>query len=338
MTAPVAGIVADVRQGVGRYFSMISVLPSALLVIYLWLLIGSGAWHGSPNWTSAARGISSLGIRGAALVAILGITLGLVLHPLQFTMVQLLEGYWGTGQIAQEVRARSIRRHRRRLQALNELVDEAGELAESSPEHSLSRDRLRSLAHEAQRARQAYPAYLEEVMPTRLGNMLRRYEVGVGRPYGANLPEITPMLAVVAPPAHMAYVNDQRATMDLTVRICLVSLIACVATVVFLWDDGTWLLLALVPYGVVYLSYRGAVITASHYGSALVTLMALNRFTLYERLRLKAPEDSAEEAELHIGIGLMVSDFERPDPPLRYKHPEDQCQSTMPPGEGATES
>ncbi len=322
MTSPVANILADSRQGIGRYFSIISVVPSILLVLYLWLLVGSGAWQGNPSWTAAVKGVSDLGIRSAGVVAILSMTLSLVLHPLQFTMVQLLEGYWGTGRLAQELRSRSIRRHRRRFEALNELASAALELADRGPESGLDRDHLLSMAHEARRTMQVYPADLDEIMPTRLGNMLRRYEAGIGRPYGANLPEITPALAVVAPPSHMAYVNDQRATMDLTVRICLISLIACAATVLFLWNDGVWLLLALVPYGAAYLSYRGSVITASHYGSALITLMALNRFTLYERLRLKAPQDSAEEAKLHVTIGLMISDFEPPDPPVRYHHPE----------------
>ena len=40
------------------------------------------------------------------------------------------------------------------------------------------------------------------------------------------------------------------------------SIVATFMAIAFLWHHGPWLLIALVPYGIAYLSYRGAVVVA----------------------------------------------------------------------------
>src|SRR5674536_368784 len=85
-------------------------------------------------------------------------------------------------------------------------------------------------------------------MPTRLGNALRRHEDAVGRPYDLNAVGVMPHIALCAPPEHLAYLNDQRTLLDLSVRLCVVSLLAAAAGFVLLARDGLWLLLCLAPY------------------------------------------------------------------------------------------
>jgi hypothetical protein len=95
--------------------------------------------------------------------------------------------------------------------------------------------------------------------------------------------------------------------MDLSVRVSLMSALACAVSALFLWDNGAWLLLALVPYAATYLSYRGAVITAAHYGTAICALIALNRSQLYERLRVPQPATLASEVALNKSLeGLFT--------------------------------
>ena len=53
------------------------------------------------------------------------------------------------------------------------------------------------------------------MMPTRLGNMLRRYEILAGAPYELDAPTVLPSLALVAPPGHLDYLNDQRSALHL---------------------------------------------------------------------------------------------------------------------------
>ena len=57
-------------------------------------------------------------------------------------------------------------------------------------------------------------------------------------------------------------------------------------------------MLGLAPYAVAYLAYRGSVTIAQEYGTALAVLVELNRFTLYERLRLDVPKSLKAERKL----------------------------------------
>ena len=67
------------------------------------------------------------------------------------------------------------------------------------------------------------------------------------------------------------------------------SAMATGTAIVLLCRDGAWALIALIPYALAYFSYRGSVIAAGHYGSALETLINLNRFALYEQLHVQLP-------------------------------------------------
>lgn len=83
---------------------------------------------------------------------------------------------------------------------------------------------------------------INEVMPTRLGMVMRFYESLAGEPYGLNSIQVMPYMARVAKADDMAYVNDQRSQLDLAVRMSVTALFACVLTIVMLWRDGLWLL------------------------------------------------------------------------------------------------
>lgn len=158
-------------------------------------------------------------------------------------------------------------------------------------------------------------------MPTRFGNVLRRYEDNVGRQYGLDILRIAPHLNLVAVKEHREYVDDCRKGLDLGVRLCVLFVIATALSVGLLAGDGAWLLLSLAPYCVSYLAYRGAVSSADAYGTALSTLVDLNRFALYEQLHVPLPSDTMAEKNRNVQLlKLLVN-----DPPyfLRYALPTD---------------
>ena len=112
-----SGSIADVgtgaAQAIGRYFSVISVIPSSFYVAFVYLLIASASCHASPNWSKAFASLGHLGATGIALLAFFSIGIGLIIHPIQFAIVQFFEGYWGSGPVAQAIRTQRIRRYRR---------------------------------------------------------------------------------------------------------------------------------------------------------------------------------------------------------------------------------
>jgi hypothetical protein len=332
--ADVTSVVSGTGKAIGRYFSVVSVLPSILLVVYVFLLVSSGSWRHSPNWHDAFVALRNLGLVGAALLAVAGITIALVLHPLQFSMVQLLEGYWGTGRLAQQIRVSRIHRYRKRKlllsnneskadSCLKELGDKNSPLAKLPEDEKLDlRVRLLSKRDEAARSGSGYPEDPNHIMPTRLGNILRRYEVLAGAPYKLDAPTILPSLALVTPPAHLEYLNDQRSALDLAVRTCMTAAIACLVTILFFWHSGLWLLVALIPYGVTYAAYRGSVIAAENYGITMSAVIALNRFALYEYLHAPRPMTTNHERQMNATLMALLRDYDEEASHV-YRYPKE---------------
>ena len=124
---------------------------------------------------------------------------------------------------------------------------------------------------------------------------------------------------LVAVKEHKDYVDDCRKGLDLTVRLCVLFALATALSVGLLAGNGAWLLLALAPYCISYLAYRGAVSSAQAYGTALSTLVDLNRFALYEQLHVPFPMDTLVEQNHNAQLMKLLSD----DPPyfLRYAPP-----------------
>src|SRR5262249_52226225 len=93
--------ISGVGSAVGRYFSIVSFIPSLLLTGFVSALIESGAWNdnGSLDWAKAGSAFTNLG--DLAFLILISIAIGVAVHPVQFALVQFFEGYWGTTRWAQ---------------------------------------------------------------------------------------------------------------------------------------------------------------------------------------------------------------------------------------------
>lgn len=301
MAEPISPSVGGVSSVVGRYFAIVSFIPSLLLVTWALLLAGTGAWSGPPDWARSLRSLTDVTVSGIVVFLLVAIVVAALLHPLQFALVQMLEGYWGTSKFA--VRLRTLRTKAyvaKRLRLVR--LETAGLPEDDEPDLDMS------LVAGAEAARKLtyLPESPWEMLPTRLGNVLRRHELDAGREY--NLPVLTfaGQLAHVAPTSQVQYVNDQRTALDFAVKCCLVGLLGATAAVIFMWQHGMWLTIALVPYLIAYGSYRGAVVVAHEYGKALEDLVTLNRFALYERLRLQPPTSTELERQANVRLRHLV--------------------------------
>jgi hypothetical protein len=324
-----AELATGARSTIGRYFNLVSAVPSAMLVAFVFLLVSSGAWSGQPNASRAFHAVSGINLGTVAALSAAAFTVGLAIHPLQFALVQFYEGYWGDSEIAQRAwLARAVQHHERALHGRTVLAD-LRDLDADQPlpdwhyrEH-LWRFALRMSAGRINESYASFSLPDAVAMPTRLGNVLRRYELSAGAAYGLDAARVVPFLALVAPEEDVKYLDDQRWSLDLAVRLSATSLLATLVAVVFLWNDGLWLLLALVPYGLAYLFYCGAVVVAHEYGAAMAALIALNRFALYDRLKIASPANSADERTtnteqvgrlFHLGSDVQDATLDYPAP------------------------
>jgi hypothetical protein len=346
----------NIGSRVGRYFGLVSMLPALFLVLWSAALAASGAWSGPPHPEWIGPRVGSWSLTGVAWLLLASLAAGLFLHPLQFAMTQVLEGYWGHSRWAQILLRLRIRHHRKRLEAtqdkltaidrcLAERIAEAvrrreaarpgsiaGEPAEVQQRiilHSEDGHDLGGLLAAGEMAEHAVDRYpeLDRIMPTRLGNALRREEDRAGQQYGINAMTTAPHFTLVSTDKHVQYLRDTRQQMDTSVRLCVVSLLGTLEAVACLVTDGWWLLSALAPYALAYLAYRAAVAAADEYTTAMKTVIDLNRFTLYETLNVKRPSDTEEERNTNAKLMALL---EGQDVKLHYRKPHPTPVPTPP--------
>jgi hypothetical protein len=357
---------------IGRYFSVVSILPALFLVLWTAALIVSGAWEARPNFSTMTESLGKWSLAGAGWIVVGTVVAALFLHPLQLGMTRVLEGYWGRSRLARIALRRRISHHRRRQAKLrraqqrwlaqrNEILDDlilaqyeekrarGNKTVDPDTWDENTRDDRRVAMLETWRASDlsGLQAALDSVpralarypdtarmMPTRLGNALRAGEDSIGSQYGLSTMTTASHIAFIAPDSQLNYLRDSRQQLDTSVRLCVVALIATAESAVSMFADGWWLCTALIPYFLSYVAYRASVAAADEYMAVVRAMLDLNRFKLYESLHVKLPRNSAEERRTNAKLmDLLGGNMEVR---LTYKHPASEAPNTdtpaTPPG------
>ena len=300
------GLVVPTAEQFGRRFNVVNTVPTLVLGAYVGMVLASGAPSQTPSVGRAAHAVAALGLADIALAGIAIVALGLLVHPLQFALVQALEGYWtfagGLGDIAA---ARGRQRQLSERRRLNKLR------LETAPTTWRERRNPAIIPLRQERANHRltdFPHRKERTMATTLGNVLRRAEDFAGDRYGLDAIQWIPRLHPLAAPEMVAAITDARNQMDVALRFVLVWLVATVFGLVALAPHGgPWLLLTLATYFLAWLSYRGGVHAARGYGETLVWAIDLYRFQLVEQLRLPLPISLPRERVLNRQISTWLS-------------------------------
>ena len=327
MSTNLTEIALSGARQIGRSFAIVSALPGAVFVAYVFALLSAISGPGQrPHSSALASAVNDLSLLDVGLLSLAALAVGIVLQPLQFSSVQLLEGYWGGNTLGEAVMVMRISQYRKVWSELTRRRNDAAvRLKTAGVEQRGPMSSTEDLAalvalQESDRLRRAYPDAPNRIMPTRLGNVLRRHEDLAGSQYGLSAPLVAPHLGLISKKEHLDYLDDRRNELDAAVRLFLVWALCSAATVAVLWPAGLWLLVALVPYGLAWLSYRGAVASAQHYGQALATLLDLNRFQLYEQLGLERPAGTKEERDLNATLMDLLR-HRRAELPYRQETP-----------------
>lgn len=317
-------------KSVGRYFGLVSTLPSVVLTAWIYLLLAAGAWKGGPS-LSTLRAYDPLDHPGGVAAAVVfALALSVVSHSAQFALVQTLEGYWGSSRLARAVHDRLVLRQLHKLALADRLRAEAEGIEADLPDaedvdeyvsaealkngSATSRDAVRwqGLNDVAMIIESRFPDKALSTMPTRLGNVLRRHELIAGRAVGLPVLGWATHIGMVAAPQHNAYVSDQRIAMDLAVRTSAMGAVGVIVTFALLWDEKAWALLSLIPYAVMLLAYKGSLAAADSYGLALRGWVDLTRFRLYDALGLPRVLDAEAERAQNVSLDdlrLGTDDF-----------------------------
>lgn len=267
----------------GRRFSLVGYLPTYGALLFLLVLVWSGAPGGPIHLPTAWRTAASLKV-GELVMLVLAVTvISVLLQPLQLGLVRLLEGDWPDWLSAVPVRYQRWRRGR---------LWRAAELPCSGP-WSAERVNRAGVAGTVLRRRFPLPDHL--VRPTALGNVLCAMEDTAGRGYGLDAVVAWPRLYPVLGSAMKSIVDDRRDALDLAARLTVTGAVTAVAATALLVRSGWWLLLALVPIAVAVLGYAGAVRAALGYAESVHAAFDLHRFDLLRALGLAMPAGTNQE-------------------------------------------
>ena len=245
----------------------------------------------SPSRPPSAQSVAETGRTAACGVSRLAVAVGA--SPPQGSGAR-------SGSVAPEAYRLSaaiwrIMSHRRRAGALQDLASKADLEWVSKAHHSRPKDvrraysgaRFRILRRElalerlgspnmdflipvyvaAQASEKALTRYPQEhgrIMPTRLGNILRRHEDVIGDGIGIDAVSLAPFLSRVADQKDVARVSDEGEQMDLALRLCSVLLLVATIYLVVLAPRGLAAVIAVVPFLLAYVAYRGACVAAEN--------------------------------------------------------------------------
>jgi hypothetical protein len=304
----------------GGRFSLVSVLPVAVLGGYIALLVECGAYSGHPEGLDRVAQLAQKN-PGWTAAAVFGIFLAaLLLRPFQMLLVQALEGYWTErapfGPLAQV----AVERHQRRFELAQSRsrawVDApAANTLEQHAAQARAQRRADVTANRAGALLDLYPLPVEsevhfvndQLMPTMLGNILRDGENAAGHRYGLDLNTVEHRLRQAMSPRLQGTLDRQLDLLDALCALCVMftAAFAVSAQLIALWD--AWSLAPCAAVLAAFASYRGALRIADEHRSILATAVDLHRFDMIRQLHYKLPGSAREERRLNEALSDFIS-------------------------------
>ena len=298
----------NAATSVSSRFNLVGLAPSALLATAVGALVASGAFSGAPSLHLLLLRAGKVNIFIASAIFLAVFCAALVLQPFQLLLVRILEGYWESIPVLRHLRWVGIEINRRRQWEIN------------------------VLANDEELALRLYPPTTDDLLPTRLGNVLRSAERQAGQNHGFSDPvEMLPRIYPYISSPLAENIRDARNDLDTACRMCAVLwTIALVAGCTLTADGaaaasvGAWLAVpaATALFGV--FSYRAAIRCAEEYGRLLYYVFDLHRRDLIRALGYTPPEDPDDERHLIEALTIWLVERQSAAPTsYREKPPRD---------------
>ncbi|MCA2216311.1 hypothetical protein [Jidongwangia harbinensis] len=256
-------------------FIFVNVLPNTLFVALVGGLVAAGAPDQAPSWSTLVHSITELSWTGGILVALGIVVASVVLHPLSYPLIQVLEGYWDrfpTAGQAHRLGAARYKRWRMELAGFPNVERVLHDLADLPADNAL-------------------------VLPTTLGNVLRAGELRAGSRYGYETATAWRRLFKIATPDAQGEVRDTRNQLDSAARLCITGLLCVPVTTWLLWSHQNWLLVPLGCYLFAWAAYRAAIAAARRFCDALAVAFDMHHLELWDALSLPRPKTLLAERD-----------------------------------------
>ena len=294
------GSLTGITKDLGLRFNLVSLLPAGTLALFVFGLLASGAPGHAPDIHRLSSRVAAFNAwqASAAFLALIAFTL--ILQPLQLSLVRLLEGYWGESHVGRLLAAPGVALARRRRRALERVTKVPGGSG-SRP----SSEQAEAMVAATRRLERSFPGE-DELMPTRLGNVLRASENRAGGRYGLLTVVTWPRLYPLLPQTTVQIVDDQRDQLDLAARFCVVCLVGAAVSLGLLATHGSWLAVPAAAFALAWISYRAAIAAALQYAVGLETAYDLHRVELLRALHLRLPTDVESERATNEALSTFL--------------------------------
>jgi hypothetical protein len=309
----------------GPRFALTGQLPTAVLLLFIGLLVDSGAPGAAPDLHLLSERLKNLSATEAVVLAAVILGVAIILQPLQLGIVRTLEGYpllHGPGAILGRP---LVAFQAWRWQKTKNKTASAGNTPRDRAKRSAAGTRLLRL-----------PAK-DRLMPTMLGNVLRAGEDRPRARYGMDSVLLWPHVHALLRPGIAAAVDDQRDQLDATVRMSATLLVAAAISFGLLVTHGWWLALPAALLVLSLVAYRSAIAAGAAYATVVNAAIDLHRFDLLLALHLDLPHDLEAERRQWQQVGAF---FTLPTTPLpAYVHASSQvadASGSEAPAGGAT--
>jgi hypothetical protein len=278
----------------GSRLQVIGLLPTLLAVGAVAFVFAADAPMEPLSWSRVETAAASIGGAGAIVISVLSIALAVSLQPLQFRLVQLLEGYWPTW-FPERIARTGIWLEKRRRERIRRRM--------SAPhrETEIATIAMRERAQTAEtQLRQRFPNQ-DRLLPTALGNALRASEDRVGQRYGLQSVTIWPRLFHLLPERVRSGMDDEVTQLDVSVRLAvtwflagIVSSIVLLRSPADLYAHPSWVSVVVAIFVLARLSYQSAIESAIAQGVDLEVAVDLYRARVIDAMRLY-PTTSLEQ-------------------------------------------
>jgi hypothetical protein len=270
---------------IGNRFLMVTLFPNALLAGFVAFLLAAGAPDRRPSFSQAVAALNNGSFRDVVTLSIVIVIGSLALHPLQYPLIQIVEGYWHSLPFGAVAAQSSINRRTQEWDYLRAT-------AKRNPDES-------SESYQAVIAAQHkliwLPRRKEHLLPTTLGNVLRVGEARAAERYNLDIVLTLPRIFPLMSPEMRGQLNDRRNQLDASVRVSVVSLCATVISIVLLFQFDVWLFVPVGCYAVAWASYRASVAAAQGYCSDLAAAVDLYHLDMRDALHLERPANLLDE-------------------------------------------
>lgn len=301
---------SDLPKLLDRNFAIGFFLPGTLLTLGCFFVL---ALHGEVDLPDT---LDDLGRLSSAVLAIVVVWLvAISLLALNYPILRFMEGYpimrlidlYGRYHPSGKERLNRLiqRRFERRIRPAFELqarIDRAR--ANGLLEPAMHADHPRHLA----RAAECYPDEAQHVLPTRLGNLFRAFEVYPRVLYGLDAIPAWPRLQAVMPDHCRKALADAKAQLDFCVNL---TFSAASMTMLHL-GLGLWRFDLPAPWlgpiglGLAAVGYWLSLSAASQFGGYVKTAFDLYRGDLAKALGLKVPDSMEAERVMWRAVSRMI--------------------------------